>query len=343
MTSRMRFGVNISPAYDWLRLTRLSERTGLKDVWLPADMAYNDSFSAIGYAVAKTKKVRFFPYANSVYLRHPALLASGVANIDCVAPGRIGAAYCSAGIETSVNLGIPDEDPVQSCREAIEITRLIWTGKPVNYHGKHWVLKDVKIPFQAREGIPIWLATRGKKYVLAGELADGVVTHGKTPKYLRKVDRHLAEGANVSHRDPGKIERAIVLPLLIAEPSEREAARESLRGMLGAFVGELSLDWLDTFDISMDEIRPLRELIRAKGFSKEMAKLVSDDLLDRLIRGYAIVGTPSECIEEIEAMRKNGATTLIPLVNRNWFPTILDAQKFIKTYAGEIARPLGEC
>ena len=154
MVNHMRFGVNISPAYDWLKLAQLSERIGLKDVWLPADMAYNDSFSAIGYAVAKTKKIRFFPYANSVYLRHPVLLASGVANIDKEAPGRVGAAYSSAGIETSVNLDIPDEDPVQACLEAIEITRLIWTGKPVNYQGKHWVLKNVNIPLQAREGIP---------------------------------------------------------------------------------------------------------------------------------------------------------------------------------------------
>jgi alkanesulfonate monooxygenase SsuD/methylene tetrahydromethanopterin reductase-like flavin-dependent oxidoreductase (luciferase family) len=305
-------------------------------------MAYHDSFSAIAYGVTRTKKIRFFPYANSVFLRHPVLLASGVANIDKIAPGRVGAAYCSAGIETSVNLHVFDEDPVQACREAIEITRLVWTGKPVNYEGKHWSLTNVSIPYPAREGIPIWLATRGKKFKLAGELADGVVTHGKAPKYLQKMDKHLAEGAEITHRNHRKIERTVVLPLLVTEPNETEKARESLRGMLGAFVGgELSLDWLDTLDIAVDEIKPIREHIRSKGFSKDIADLVSNDLLDRLIYAYAVVGTPEECVGEIEEMRKNGATIVVPLVNKNWFPSLSEARRFIKLLGSKIVEPLG--
>ena len=75
---------------------------------------------------------------------------------------------------------------LQAVREAIEITRLVWSGESITYQGKHWQLTNVKLPFAARKDIPIWIATRGQKFKLAGELANGVVTHGKATNYLKR-------------------------------------------------------------------------------------------------------------------------------------------------------------
>ena len=343
MTHEIRFGVCLEVFDEWVKLAELGDKVGLQDIWLRADMAYQDSFSDITFALTETERARFFPYANSVFLRHPVLLASGIANMDRLRPGRVGAAYCSAGFETSVGLHIPDEDSVQACREAIEITRLLWTGESITYKGRHWELTDVRLQYQARSGIPIWLATRGKKFKLAGELADGIITHGKAGRFLKQMGRHLEEGSKVSGRDHRKIERAIVLPLLITGPEDKERARRSLRGMLGAFVGgEYSLDWLDTFGISIEEVRPLREYIRLKGFSPGIGELVSDNLLSRLIEGYAVVGTPEECINEIEEMRRGGATVVVPLIIKSWFPEASDARRYMQTYAEKIVQSFGE-
>jgi alkanesulfonate monooxygenase SsuD/methylene tetrahydromethanopterin reductase-like flavin-dependent oxidoreductase (luciferase family) len=343
MGKTMRFGMSFEGPLNWLNLSKFCDNVGLKDVWLLADMCYLDSFSEILYEIMKTKQVRFIPYANSVFLRHPVLLASGIANIDRIAPGRVAASYCSAGYETAVKLHIPDKDSVRACREAIEITRLIWTGKPVDYSGKHWSLSHVNIPYPARKGIPIYLATRGRKFKLGGELADGVATHGKAPKYLRRMSSHLEEGAKISGRDPNRIDRTVILPIFIAKPREAMKVRDSIRGMLGAFVGaEYSLDWLDTFDIGVEEVQPLRNYIRSKSSFEGINDLVSDDLLNRLVDGYAIVGTVEECIDEVEQMRKNGASTVIPMILDRWFPTTSSARKYISLFNKEIVQAFGD-
>ncbi|MHA1713403.1 MAG: LLM class flavin-dependent oxidoreductase [Candidatus Ranarchaeia archaeon] len=343
MTSAIRFGLTIEAIQDWLAIAQIADSNGFDDIWLASDMLYNESFSAITYGVLNTKRLRFLPYANSVFLRHPVLLASGLANIDRLAPGRVGATYCSAGYETSVKLHIPDEDSVQAIREAIEITRHLWTGKHVNYQGKHWSLTDVCLPFKAREGIPIYVATRGSKYKLAGELADGIVTHGKSQKYLKQLDVYIAEGAAILKRDPRQVGRAVVLPFIITNADRIKDEREKLRGMMGAFVGgEFSLDWLNTFDLTVEDVTPLRNYIRSKGFSKGIADLVDDELLDRLIKGFAVVGTTEECIDEVELMRKNGVTCVVPLINHSWFPKVSDVAKFIKQFNHVIIQSYGD-
>jgi alkanesulfonate monooxygenase SsuD/methylene tetrahydromethanopterin reductase-like flavin-dependent oxidoreductase (luciferase family) len=333
----MDFGLNLPATQDWLNYAKAAEAAGFDEIRLQSDMAYYDSFSAYALGVTQTKSIRFMPYSNSVFLRHPILMASGAANIDNFAPGRIGVTYCSAGFETSIHLHIPDIDSIQACREAIEITRLLWSGSTISYKGKHWNLSQVKLPVPVRKGIPIELATRGSKFQLAGELADGIITHGKSEKYLKQLSSHLTIGAKKAKRDPKKITRAIVLPFLITPPEKLEATRSAVRGMLGAFVGgEYSLDWIDTLDLTLEDVQPLRKHLRSGKSFSSLGSIVSDNLLNRLIDAFAIIGTKEECITELESMRKNGITKVIPMLIPQFFPSESKLKKFIMHFSENI-------
>ena len=92
MGNKIEFALILSPSKGWIDLAKMADNLGYTEIRLQSDMAYYDSFSAYAYGVTQTRNLRFYPYANSVFLRHPVLMASGIANINEIAPGRIGAA-----------------------------------------------------------------------------------------------------------------------------------------------------------------------------------------------------------------------------------------------------------
>ena len=54
------------------------------------------------------------------------------------------------------------------------------------------------------------------------------------------------------------------------------------------------------------------------------------------------MGTPEECIDEIEEMKKGGVTVVVPLIIEAWFPEASDARRYVQTYAEKIVRAFGE-
>ncbi|MEM3061694.1 MAG: LLM class flavin-dependent oxidoreductase [Candidatus Bathyarchaeia archaeon] len=327
------------PVEGWIKYSRLAEKSGFDYLWLSADHVYIDSCSALAYAATKTKKIKLAPCANSIYLRHPVYIASATALIDEVSNGRAVAGLCSAGYETTVKLGIDAKEPLAICREAIEVIKALWKGKPVNYNGKFFHLKDVKLPYVMRTNIPIYLATRGSKFKLAGELCDGTFTHGKTLKYIERIIDSISEGAKRLERRPEDIEIGIVLPFMMASTQKSiETAKKVLKPLMTAFVGgEWTWEWADTLGFKMEELKPIREAVREYDFKKAQ-NFVSDELLDRMIEAYCITGSAEECISEVEMLKKAGVGQIIPIMQRKWE----EPRRFIELFGKKIIQSFKE-
>ena len=159
----MEFGMCVPPISSWVEDAKLAEEAGFHQLWLNADFEYFDSFSALSWLATQTSSIRLGPYSNSVFLRHPVLCASGYANIDGISGGRVVANYCSAGSETVVRLGIPNQHAQESIREAVEITRGLFQGKAVTYQGEYYQVNGIQLRLPVRSDIPIFVSTRGGK------------------------------------------------------------------------------------------------------------------------------------------------------------------------------------
>jgi 5,10-methylenetetrahydromethanopterin reductase len=323
----------------WIKYTKLAEKLGFDYLWLSADHTYIDSCSALAYAATQTKKIKLAPCANSVYLRHPVYIASAIALIDKISNGRAVAGLCSAGYETTVKLGIDAKEPLTICKEAIEIIKALWSGKSVNYSGKFFHLKDVKLPYATRFDIPIYLASRGSKFKLIGELCDGTFTHGKTLKYVKRMIDHISEGAKKIGRNPKDIEIGIVLPFMIIHNQKNiEKAKKVLKPLLTAFVGgEWTWEWADTLGFTMEELKPIREAIHEHDFIKAQ-NFVSEELLDRMIDAYCIVGSVEKCISEVETLEKQGITQIIPIIQKQWE----EPRRFLEFFGKKIIQSFKE-
>jgi len=325
----VKFGVSIwldlaiSTALDYAKLV---DKHRFDSLWFPDHYFLKDTFAVQAMAAAVTSKVVLGTAVTSPFLRHPVALASGVASIYEVSNRRAVYGIGAGGYEFPAELYTPLDRPATACREAIDIARALWRGDaPVTYSGKVFKVKNVSLRYKAPRDIPVYLAARGPKMLnLSGEIANGVITHGITDSVTKYCLDKIAEGARRTGADPKKIDYASLTTILVT--NQPEETKELLKpGMVMMVGGEYSQELIPHYGLSMDEVAPIREMVR-KGDFASAAKMITSKMID----AFLIVGTKAECLEKIDHLIKLGVThfmTNIPQVKG------VDAKKFIRDVA----------
>ena len=170
-------------------------------------------------------------------LRHPVLVARQLASIAELAPGRL-----------TFGVGIGGEDPheVEICGvdprrrgrrmdECLQILRALSEGKPVDFDGEFFVLRDALIIPAPSPAIPIIVGGRSDAAVRrAGRLGDGWLGVWVSPRRYSSVVEQIAHEASRAGRDPDGLEHAI--NVWCGFGATRDAARASLApGMQGFY------------------------------------------------------------------------------------------------------------
>lgn len=197
----------------------------------------------------------------------------------------------------------------------------------------------MRLHYVTRKDIPIYLATRGSKFKLVGELCNGTLTHGKTLMYVQRMIDHISKGAKIVRRRLKDIEIGIVLPfMIIRSKKDMLIAKKILRPLLTVFVGgEWTLEWADALGFTIEELNPIRKEIHEYNFTKAQ-KFVNDKLLDKMVDAYCIVGSIEECISEVEKLKKAGITQIIPIMRKEWG----ESGKFLKLFGEKIIQSFKE-
>jgi 5,10-methylenetetrahydromethanopterin reductase len=172
-------GVNLIPETDTDTMVRLAveaEQLGFTRCRVYDEGLVTRDVYVVMTAIAEaTEKVVIGPGITNPYTRHPAQTASAIASLDEVSRGR---AFLGVGAGGSLALdpvGIKRTSPLTAVRETIEVSRLLFSGKRVDYDGAFATLRSATLNY-GRPDIEIWLAGRGPKILqLGGELADGVM------------------------------------------------------------------------------------------------------------------------------------------------------------------------
>lgn len=198
----------------------------------------------------------------------------------------------------------PWTPPAPRMREYVQALRAIFDcfqhGKPLLYEGEHYQFKRLQPFFNPgpieQPEIPIYLGAVGPKMTaLAGELADGLITHPTNthPRYLREVTQpRLAKGAERTGRSSDDV-RLLLAPLIATGADEEQvrADRERQRELL-AFLYSTPAYWpsLELFGWE-DRGQRLRALTR-EGKWAEMAAQIDDEMLREMLPSgtYAEIG-----------------------------------------------------
>ncbi|MGW1786914.1 LLM class flavin-dependent oxidoreductase [Streptomyces sp. NPDC002143] len=231
------FGANVDPVWEDpgqpLRIAQEVEKAGLDLVTVqdhPYQPRFYDAWTLISYLAGATRSITFVPTVANLPLRPPAMLAKSAASLDVLAPGRIQLGLGTGAFWDAIEaMGGPRREPkeaVAALDEAIDITRLMWSGeRSVRFKGEHYSISGVHPGPAPSSDLGIWLGAYGPRMLaLTGRKADGWM-----PSYgflgldrLKDAVARLDAGAQDAGRDPASLRKVYNLNGLIS-PVESDA------------------------------------------------------------------------------------------------------------------------
>ena len=308
-----------------------AEAAGLDGVW--AAETVNDPFLSLALAAEHTERVSIGTAVAIAFARNPMSLAYTANQLQEYSGGRL-----ILGLGSQVRAHIQRRfsatwsHPADRMREFALALRAIWAswndGTRLDFHGDyntHTLMTPLVAPRPNPFGPPrVFLAAVGPHMTeVAGEVADGVITHGmSSPRYLREVALPaLSRGLEKSGRTRADVEVTCPGFIAVVEGDEHTArARASMRRTLSYYA-------------STPAYRPALELHgwgdlqtelyagSKRGAWDEMAGLVDDEVLD----AFTIVCTPDALVHEIAA-RYGGVVDRITVGwwRKQWWPPVAE-------------------
>jgi 5,10-methylenetetrahydromethanopterin reductase len=333
----MRFGCSF-----WLdrdprqagRLARAAEDAGFQDVWFPDHYFIREVYAALALAATATRRIRLGTGVTSPYLRHPVLLASAVATIDEISDGRAILGLGVGGHEFPTQLNVSLARPLAVCREATDIVRRLLAGETVTTDGKIFPVRNARLHFTPGRRVPIYLAARGPQMLaLAGEVADGVITHGTHASYLTFARDQVGAGLGRGARPPSAVDLALMAEVVVTDDPAR--AREAMRARCVVIAGgEYAPELIGRYGLTPADVEPVRRAMRAGDFAAA-ARAVSD----RVVDAFCVVGSADHCRDTLRGMKQAGVTHVIC-----WFGAGADEAEVTRALAAlgrEVVAPLG--
>ena len=170
------------------------ERLGFDSVWVSDHLAFDlakyggsdellgslDPLVTLGVLAAETSKVRLGTMVLCNEFRHPAVLAKAAATIDLASGGRLELGLGAGWYEREFSLAglaFPSAAVrLERLGEAVEVLKLLFTGEPATFRGKHYDLDGMPaLPRPAQQPSPtIWVGGKGNLALrMIASVADG--------------------------------------------------------------------------------------------------------------------------------------------------------------------------
>jgi alkanesulfonate monooxygenase SsuD/methylene tetrahydromethanopterin reductase-like flavin-dependent oxidoreductase (luciferase family) len=283
--------------------SEILSKTNLDTIWVPETWGM-ENFSMLSAVSNKTTTQKIGSSIINIYSRSPALIAMGAATVDTLSNGRLilGLGASSLPIVETFH-GYKFEKPVQRMKEYVEIIRLVLSGKPVNYTGKIFNLKDFTMLIKPkRESIPIYLAAVNQKMVdLTWDIGNGVIF------YLRPLNEMKKTITNMQSKK--KIDVTCQIITCVAKDSDIAIDRAKKTLAFYVSVGKIYREFLEKNGFK-NETNNIFDEFKKSGF-KSNHELVSDSMLQSL----CISGNSEECKNQLQNFYETGID--LPIIQFN--------------------------
>jgi alkanesulfonate monooxygenase SsuD/methylene tetrahydromethanopterin reductase-like flavin-dependent oxidoreductase (luciferase family) len=256
------------------------ELVGIQDH--PYAPRFLDTLSLIGFLLARTSRLRFFPDVANLPLRPPAMLAKAATSLDLLSGGRfelgLGAGGYWGPIERYGGGRRSRSEAVAALEEAIGLIRALWSSsREVEVDGRYYRLHRAAAGPVPAHPIGIWVGALGPSaFRLTGRLGDGWAA--PIPSYLPYQDwpgaqEEIDEAARAAARDPAEITRIAQLVGTVTDapgPPWRAVGAEPIRANASQWASILARlareQRFDTFIFwpehqSVDQIRRFAEQV----------------------------------------------------------------------------------
>ncbi|WP_229749728.1 LLM class F420-dependent oxidoreductase [Flexivirga endophytica] len=302
-------------------LTQAADVAGYRVAWL-AEAYGSDVPSLAAYLSAFTENLEWGSAVFQIPARTPAMAAMTAATLDKITDGRFRLGLGVSGPQVSEGWhGVRFDSPLGRTREYVDIIRLAFDRKNVEYHGKHFELPLPDGPGKAlrllllpeRAQVPIYLASIGPKNMeLTGEIADGWLGIFVSPEHLPEQLEQLRVGRERAGHADGSLDGFDVAAQVgLSMAGDLDTGANRLRANAALYVGGMGSRKKNFYNA----------LARRMGF-EEAAQEVQDLFLDRkhrdaamavprdFIDRTALIGPREHVAERLHAYAEAGVTTL---------------------------------
>jgi F420-dependent oxidoreductase-like protein len=249
----MRIGLQV-PSFTWpggaaaigakfAEIARSADDAGFASFWVmdhlfqipmvgPAEQEMLESYSALSFAAAATRRVALGAMVTGVTYRHPGVLAKTVTTLDVLSGGRaylgIGAAWFERE-HTGLGVAFPPlGERFERLEEALRIAHQMWSPENGRFDGKHYRLAETLCspPPVSRPHPKILIGGMGEKKTLrlVARYADACnLFEFLGPERLAEKLDVLRRHCETEKRDYASIEKTTLGTVLLA-PGRQSAA-----------------------------------------------------------------------------------------------------------------------
>lgn len=264
----------------WRQIARNTEDMGFESLWRSDHLVSFsneerdalESFVSFVLVAAETERIRFGPLVCPMTFRHPSMLARMAAQIDVLSRGRfilgMGAGW-NVPEHEAFGISFPKvRERMDRLNESISVVKALWADTPATFDGEYFKLKSATCyPKPTQDKIPILVGGSGEKRTLriVAEHADEWNAVGVDLKGYQKKRSVLEQHCVDIGRDPTDIRHSQMTSFVIGR--DDRAIQEHLRQIVSVMP---SYDRGDT-----------------------------EEILQAMRAGGALVGTPSEIVQEL--------------------------------------------
>ena len=299
-----------------LECSKIISSTNIDSIWIPETWGM-ENFSMLSAVSGKTTTQKIGSSIINIYSRSPSTIAMGAMTVDSISKGRLilGLGTSSIPIVEDYH-GAIFEKPVQRMKEYVEIIRLILSGKPINYSGKIFNLKNfTSLIKPQRNNIPIYLAAINQKMVnLTWSIGDGVIF------YLRPIEEMKQTISKMQAKK--NIDVACQIITCVSEDSDNAILRAKKTLAFYISVGKIYREFLENNGFK-NETNNIFNEFKKSGFTSNH-ELVTNSMLDSL----CISGTPEECKNKLQNFIDAGID--LPIIQFNPVGDTLESFMLLK-------------
>jgi 5,10-methylenetetrahydromethanopterin reductase len=172
-----------------------AEALGWSHGFIPCSpLLVRDPYVMLAFAARATRRIVLGTLLDTPVIRHPAALASSIATVAELAPGRT-VLGLGAG-DTAVRLNGLAPARIATLEAAIDTVRALLAGRPVEVGAARPAL------LRHAQRVPVWVAAQGPRTLrMAGAKADGVLLRvGTDPRNIVAAYQQIYEGARAAGR-----------------------------------------------------------------------------------------------------------------------------------------------
>jgi len=304
---------NISEAVEFVKQ---ADRLGVDRVW-SAEAWGQDSVTSLAFLAGQTRQIGLGTGIMQISSRVPSMIAMTALSLNTLSQGRFVLGLGVSGPQVVEGLhGVSYESPLTRLRETVDIVRLGFQGKKLQYEGKRHVLprpggegKAIRLDHPPTD-IPIFLATLAPQSLeYTGAAADGWLGTSFSPDYPEAHLDHLQKGAGQAGRSLKDIEISVACHITIGEDVERmiDEKRPGVAFTMGAMGSATTNFYNDAYKRAgfADDALAIQQLW-LQGKREEAAARVPDSMVTQ----FGAVGTSGMVLERLKKYKTAGVDSL---------------------------------